>query len=88
MVLIDAIIYCDSTRCFPKFNLLVVHGEEVPEAEERQAAGSASSPPDYKILQMPSCPSAQAARINLNRVTVVSVERITIITPHSYFYLY
>jgi hypothetical protein len=62
-----------------------VHGEEVPEAEERQAAGSASSPPDYNNLQMPSCHSAQAARINLNRVTVVSVERITIITPHSLF---
>jgi hypothetical protein len=46
----------------------------------------ASSPPDYNNLQMPSCHSAQAARINLNRVTVVSVERITIIiTPHSLF---
>jgi hypothetical protein len=31
------------------------------------------------------CHTAQAARINLNRVTVVSVERITIITPHSSF---
>jgi hypothetical protein len=39
MVLIDVIIYCDSTRCFPKFHLLVVHGEEVPEAENRRAAG-------------------------------------------------